>query len=96
MIELLDAWSRWDQSEPRLPLYSAFNAVAREIGGRAAAVRLLRASLPAHGRVVAASSFAGTVASAGLVETSRRHVPERALCVWSLRHGPAAVPRRDA
>jgi ubiquinone/menaquinone biosynthesis C-methylase UbiE len=81
--------ARWFQEYHRLPLaerqpFRTYEAVAREMGDRAAAYHLLKASLPEYDRRLDLASFATTVAAAGLHLLATHYVAEQGVAVWRL------------
>jgi SAM-dependent methyltransferase len=88
-----DTWSQldaWRQAPPGSPAWAAYDAVARDLGDRQAAYRLLRASLPRQEPRISAESLAACGRRAGLLPVARLEVgPDLAL--FRMTHAPAAV-----
>jgi ubiquinone/menaquinone biosynthesis C-methylase UbiE len=84
--QLLDIWFyRYDMlSYLERRMVSAFNAVAREMGDRAAAYHLLHESLPRYDRYIIFERFPVTVSAAGLLINSMQFLPEQGIGVWHL------------
>jgi ubiquinone/menaquinone biosynthesis C-methylase UbiE len=72
-------------SERRLVL--PYNAVARQLGDRAAAYRLLRESLPRYEQPMDPARFARLIEEAGLIVKSEQYVEERGVAIWHLITG---------
>lgn len=83
---------------PRPRYALAFDAVARELGGRRAAYELLLTAFPVDARPLVPAEFAREVAAAGLVETAADLNAAPGVAVWKLCRSSAgyASPRRRA
>ena len=83
---LLEKWFQHEEllSFPERKFVLPFNAVAREMGDRDKAYRLLRDSLPPQDKLITGSEFAAAISASGLFVRSMRFVAERGIGIWTL------------